>query len=326
MSWIEQLFEKHIVNVQKCLNYGFIQTKHYLIYQTSIRDGAFDVRVEIKRDGSISCHCLDSETKEEYMPVHSSKGVGSYAALVKEEYVGVLEDVVEKCFDKAIYSKPQTQRILEWVRETFLEDVEFIFKKNETVILRNKNNAVWYAVLFERNGEEGIDVKLDPEMIQTLLKQDGFLPAWHMNKTHWIQIALNDTLKDQIIKDCLSMSRGFTLSKHKTKVDSDMWLVPSNPKYYDVVGALEYEDTILWSRHTNIKVNDTVFLYVGKPYSAILYQFKVLEIDEARKLMLLKKDKQFDPTACTLSKMRMKGVNTPRGSRTMPKELLELLK
>lgn len=325
MTWIEQLFKKQKVNLKKCIEYGFVETTNYLFYQKSILDNAFLVRVEITKEEKISCHCLDQETMEEYIPVMSSKNLGRYAARVKEEYVEAIEDVIKNCFDKVLYSNPQTLRILEWVQQTFQESVEYPYKNKNIGILQNKRNEVRYAVISIDEDIEKIEIKLDKEQVQSLLQKDGFFIASHQNKDLWIAIALNDTIKDQRIKDCLSISRGFTLSIRNKKVDSDMWLIPSNPKYYDVVGALEYEDTIIWNRHTNVKTGDVVFLYVGKPYSAILYRFVVREVDEERKLMVLQKEKQFDATACTLTKMRQRGVNTPRGARSMPKELLDLL-
>ena len=58
------------------------------------------------------------------------------------------------------------------------------------------------------------------------------------------------------------------------------WLVPSNPKYFDIVSAFEELDEITWKQgNDNIQVGDTVYLYVGAPYSAILYKCKVTETD-----------------------------------------------
>ena len=59
------------------------------------------------------------------------------------------------------------------------------------------------------SGNESIDivnVKCDPIMIGSLLTSDGFFPAYHMNKTNWITIALDDSVPDDTIKMLLQIS------------------------------------------------------------------------------------------------------------------------
>ena len=38
-------------------------------------------------------------------------------------------------------------------------------------------------------------------------------------------------------------------------------------------------DTITWKQSNNIHVGDLVYLYVGSPYSAILYQCEAIEVN-----------------------------------------------
>lgn len=53
---------------------------------------------------------------------------------------------------------------------------------------------------------EILNVKLDENKIKKLLKQRGFYKAYHMNKTDWISIILNDTIKDEYITELLDES------------------------------------------------------------------------------------------------------------------------
>lgn len=50
------------------------------------------------------------------------------------------------------------------------------------------------------------------------------------------------------------------------------WIIPGNLKYYDVVGAFKKFDRLHWKQSTNIEVGDIVYIYVGKPVSAIRYK------------------------------------------------------
>ena len=67
----------------------------------------------------------------------------------------------------------------------------------------------------ELEGDESMDVvnfKCDPILIDSLRNEDGFFPAYHMNKEHWITVSLDDVC-DEKIKMLLDISFELTLSK-----------------------------------------------------------------------------------------------------------------
>lgn len=57
------------------------------------------------------------------------------------------------------------------------------------------------------------------------------------------------------------------------------WLISSNPKMYDVVSAFNDLDTIDWRQSSSINVDDTVYIYCGKPIQKIMFRTKVLMTD-----------------------------------------------
>ena len=57
--------------------------------------------------------------------------------------------------------------------------------------------------------EESIDLKLEPDLIEILQQSEGYLPAYHMNKQHWISVQLKKVAPEQILK-LLEMSYKFT--------------------------------------------------------------------------------------------------------------------
>ena len=72
-------------------------------------------------------------------------------------------------------------------------------------------------------GDEVIDVvnlKCDPAFIGSLLHESGFYPAYHMNKTHWITVALDETASDDLLKIALDMSFATTAAKRKREPNS----------------------------------------------------------------------------------------------------------
>lgn len=58
------------------------------------------------------------------------------------------------------------------------------------------------------------------------------------------------------------------------------WIIPCNLKYYNVEGAFKKLKKIDWKQSAkNIFVGDIVYIYVGKPVSAIKYKCRVNKTD-----------------------------------------------
>ena len=118
-----------------------------------------------------------------------------------------------------------------------------------------------------------INLKCDPTVAQTLHTRPGIMPAYHMNHTQWITVLLDGTVPAEEVFPLLDMSFDLTASKAKRPANGPReWLVPSNPKFFDVIAAFEAEEEIDWKQSSAVRVGDTVYLYVGAPYSAILYR------------------------------------------------------
>ena len=64
-----------------------------------------------------------------------------------------------------------------------------------------------------------------------------------------------------------------------TSRHDDVWIIPCNPKYYDVVAAFDNLDVIEWSQPTSTTVGDTVYIYVGEKYKSIMYKCEVIAAD-----------------------------------------------
>ena len=94
-------------------------------------------------------------------------------------------------------------------------------------VLRHSDTRKWYGLVFpvarEKLGVNGtgdvdiLNVKCDPEMGIHMRKQDGILPAYHMNHTQWLSILLDGTVPMKTICNLLDISYGLTLSKKAKK-------------------------------------------------------------------------------------------------------------
>ena len=100
-------------------------------------------------------------------------------------------------------------------------------KYPDYLVFRNVQNKKWFAILMDVSKQnlnigknekiDIINIKLLPLDVDFLLKQKGFLPAYHMNKTHWISIKLDNTLPTQFIMDLIEQSYDLTRPHTKAK-------------------------------------------------------------------------------------------------------------
>lgn len=108
------------------------------------------------------------------------------------------------------------------------------------------------------------------------------------------------------------------------------WLVPANPKYFDVFKAFEKNDTITWKQVANIAKGDIVYLYYGSPYSKIIFKCEVLENNipyeyedknlSMQKVMKIKALRKYNDEF-TFKKLQKCGVKSIRSQRSVPEKL-----
>ncbi len=112
----------------------------------------------------------------------------------------------------------------EYITLTYNADPEHPWAPDTThSVFRHSNNRKWFAVIMDiprcRLGLEGdevisvMNVKCDPMMSGSFLCERGIFPAYHMNKTHWLSIALDGSASDDHIKLLTDISFELTAKK-----------------------------------------------------------------------------------------------------------------
>ncbi len=214
-------------------------------------------------------------------------------------------------------------------------------------VLRHSDTRKWYALFMDvpRNrlgmdGDEHVDIlniKCDPLLSGSLRLNNGFLPAYHMHRDNWLTILLDGTVDAKDIYPLLDMSYELTKKKARTKktlVRNTNWIVPANPKYYDIEAAINENDEhiFMWKQSNSIATGDTVYMYIAAPVSAILYKCKVIEADipykyddenvSMSRVMRLQLLETYDKTPIGLDMMKEHGVGAVRGPRGIPNSLI----
>lgn len=185
------------------------------------------------------------------------------------------------------------QDIVEYIKRKYSSTPEFLWRSYpDYAVFRHQDNRKWFGIIMnvpqaklgldQAGSTDIIDVKLDDMFLRdSLLRKDGYVPAWHMNKGSWITILLDGTVSLEDVFGWIDLSFQLTASRAKrdeTRLPKD-WLVPANPKYYDIVHAFDHTDIIEWKQGRGIRIGDTVYMYAAAPVSAILYICQVLETD-----------------------------------------------
>ncbi|MBQ6323158.1 MAG: MmcQ/YjbR family DNA-binding protein [Lachnospiraceae bacterium] len=212
-------------------------------------------------------------------------------------------------------------------------------------VFRHADNKKWFALVMDvqkdklgMSGEGLVDVinlkMSDMFYRDMIIREDGIMPAYHMNKMHWISVLLDGTVPEERVFDLIDMSFLATASaKKKEKMRPPKeWIIPSNPKFFDIIHAFDDTDMIDWKQGAGIRKGDTVFLYVGAPVSAVLYKCKVTETDipyhyqdknlTITALMKIKLLKRYAPDRFTFDILKRDyGIYAVRGPRGIPNSL-----
>ena len=114
------------------------------------------------------------------------------------------------------------KRVFSYIKEKFGTRGERIFDKHpEIAVFRHAKNQKWFAVFMRvdggklglKNGEslEILNLKCKPDLAAILRDADQILPAYHMNKKHWISVNLSSKIAPEQVEDLIDLS--FELTK-----------------------------------------------------------------------------------------------------------------
>lgn len=238
----------------------------------------------------------------------------------------------------------------EYIKAEYKVTPDYPWKKYpDNAVFRHSDNNKWFALVMyvakDKLGQIGaeritvVNLKIADALFRdTIIREEGIIPAYHMNKQNWITVFLDGTVPEERVYDLLDMSFRATASakvKENIRLPKD-WIIPANPKYYDIEHAFDNTDEINWKQGRGIRVGDTVYMYVAAPVSAILYKCKVLETDipyeyqdrnlVLKALMKIRLMKRYDPEAFTFDVLKEDyGIYAVRGPRGVPYSLSQEL-
>lgn len=120
------------------------------------------------------------------------------------------------------------EQLKEYILEQYGIAEDYPFGNDETsAVFRHSSNKKWFALVMNipasRLGIQSdkhidvVNVKCDTLMLGSIIRENGIYTAYHMNKAHWISIALDGTADDDKVKWLVDMSYDMTKKKIKAK-------------------------------------------------------------------------------------------------------------
>ena len=196
---------------EKLLSYGFTKDGDYFQFLTEIMEGVFTLRIQIDAENTIKTDLIEKETGETYI-LYKTNATGSYVGEIRTAIEQVICDIAENCFENEIFKTAQVQMAIEFVRELYGDELEFLWKKFPyNAIWRRKDNKKWYGVILTVAGkklglksnriEEIIDLRMNPAENEKILARQHYYPGWHMNKKSWYTLVLDKSITDEELKE-----------------------------------------------------------------------------------------------------------------------------
>jgi len=111
--------------------------------------------------------------------------------------------------------------VLEYAKEKYQATPDFPWAKfPRYAVLRHHGTDKWFALVLnvprQKLGLEGdgevdvMNVKCWPDLVGSLRMKKGYLPAYHMNKEHWLTVLLDNTVPESEVLELIDDSYRLT--------------------------------------------------------------------------------------------------------------------
>ncbi|MBR6593611.1 MAG: MmcQ/YjbR family DNA-binding protein [Clostridia bacterium] len=115
-------------------------------------------------------------------------------------------------------------KLEEYIADTYGVEADYPWQSTpEYAVYRHSDSRKWFAVVMDIPkrylglAEDGridiMNIKCPYATISTLLGEEGFYPAYHMNKYCWISVALDGRVGAETVKELLELSHSLTSNK-----------------------------------------------------------------------------------------------------------------
>lgn len=221
----DDIFSKAVPDFAEIVSFGFEKQGDMYIWQTDFMQSDFCAIIKIHNTGKVETKVIDKMNDTEYLPLKSSNRNSPYVAQVRDAFNKILQNIVDKCFTKLLFSSAQANRIGSLITKTYGVEADFPFSKDpykECVAFRHKENQKWFALFMnvpqnklnktlDATSKDIVNLKIEPDTSQNLFDKKAVYPAYHMNHRQWASVVLDDTQTDDFVMQ--QVAKSFELTK-----------------------------------------------------------------------------------------------------------------
>jgi len=118
----------------------------------------------------------------------------------------------------------QKEEIILYIEKKYKVKPQFPWApRAEHMVFKHSKNKKWFALIMGVTGDklgletgdivEVINLKCDTDLSANIRMSKGILPAYHMNKKHWISVILDKRVADDTVKSLIDLSFELTAVK-----------------------------------------------------------------------------------------------------------------
>lgn len=216
------IFNDNKLDEKKLSAYGFKQKNKKYILKKNLKGGSFYAIIFVSNK-TFEVKVYDSLNDEEYIPFNIKTSTGSFVGEIRSAVDTFIDEIIEKCFINQNIKK----KLLDYVLKKYGTKPISPWEDYPTYITLNAENKKWYGLIMNipykliADNKEGnvevINIKLEPDKIESLIDYSNFFPAYHMNKKYWITILLNSDIAFEQITDLIDESYNLVYKKKGKK-------------------------------------------------------------------------------------------------------------
>lgn len=219
------LFEGKRLDAQCLTEYGFTCNGDEFIYSTVLPSCGFVMTVSVRDDGKVYTQVIDNELKEEYTLHLSPDSVGAFVGGVRADYMYVLQDICNKCYESNTYSGKLTKDVIQYISDKYGDIIEYLWDNDPSGIWRRQDNRKWYgALLFVKacklglSGDkiiQALDLRCAPDELDKIADGKKYFRGYHMNKKRWLTVCLDGSVEMEEIIARIDNSYALAADKKK---------------------------------------------------------------------------------------------------------------
>ena len=210
------LLEQYDIDCKRAIAYGFSRTEAGLELKKEL-PGVGLYAVFVIAGKSFEVNVFDADTDEEYLPFNVLDNITGFVTGIREQ----VEDLVQEIKEKCLLNSNMKLRLMEYCERKFGTEPEAPWDDSpDAYTFKTAKRNKWYALfmtipykslgLAAKGTLDVVNIKLPPEKVLDLIDSVHFYPAYHMNKKHWISIALTNKLDLNEIEKLIEESYNLT--------------------------------------------------------------------------------------------------------------------